>query len=93
MAQYDNLFNVASWKGWLTYDAVSGAADQDKPILLVASEDMALPDGTHQYLENAKDNVSAIWLEGVSQFDFYDVPEHVEKATQAVAQHFRSHIK
>ena len=93
VAQYDNLFNVASWKGWLTYDAVSGAADQDKPILLVASEDMALSDGTHQYLENAKDNVSAIWLEGVSQFDFYDVPEHVEKATQAVAQHFRSHIK
>lgn len=86
--EYDNLFNVASWKPWLTYDALSGARTQDKPVLLIASEAMALPAGTHQYLEQSGDNVSAVWLDGVTQFDFYDVPEQVETATNAMAEYF-----
>ena len=88
IAEYDNLFNVASWKPWLTYDALKGASSQDKPVLLVASESMVLPAGTHQYLEQSGDNVNAVWLDNVSQFDFYDVAIHVESAVEAVAKHF-----
>ncbi len=51
--EYDNQFNLASWKGWLTYDAQTGAAAQDKPVLMVASEAMALPDGAKAYQEKA----------------------------------------
>lgn len=86
--EYDNQFNLASWKGWLTYDAQAGAAAQDKPVLMVASEAMALPDGAKAYLEKASDNVSAVWLDGVSQFDFYDVPQHVNAAADAIAEFF-----
>ncbi|MBO9491621.1 alpha/beta hydrolase [Endozoicomonas sp. G2_1] len=92
--EYDNLFNVASWKPWLTYDAISPASNQDKPVLLVASQAMALPAGTEQYLAkantNADNNVSVLWLDDVSQFDFYDVEQHVNTATKAVAEHFNA---
>ena len=89
--QYDNQFNVASWTGWLNYDALAGAMNQDKPVLMVASETMALPDGAKAYLEQAPENVDAIWLEGgITQFDFYDVTEPVSKAADAVAHHFVS---
>lgn len=88
--EYDNQFNLASWKGWLTYDAQVGAAVQDKPVLMVASDAMALPDGAKAYLEQSPDNVSAVWLDGVSQFDFYDVPQHVNASADAIAEFFRN---
>lgn len=44
------------------------------------SEVMALPAGVHQYLDVAGDNVKAVWLDGVSQFDFYDQPKAVGSA-------------
>ncbi|KAF7785549.1 hypothetical protein PRUB_a4234 [Pseudoalteromonas rubra] len=86
--QYDNQFNVASWSGWLNYDAQAGAAAQDKPVLMVASDAMALPAGARQYLDSAGSNVRAVWLEGISQFDFYDQPEAVSQAVDAVVTHF-----
>ena len=89
---YDNLFNVASWQGWLNYDALQNAETQDKPVLMVASDAMALPAGTKQYLEKAGDNVQAIWLDGISQFDFYDQPSAVTQAVQAIDTHFSKHL-
>lgn len=88
--EYDNQFNVASWKPWLTYNAHTHAAEQDKPVLMVASEAMALPAGAKQYLQAAGENVTAEWLADVTQFDFYDVTEHVSKAADLVAQHFNA---
>ncbi len=86
--EYDNQFNVASWTGWLNYDAQQNAATQDKPVLMVASEAMALPAGAHQYLEAAGDNVQAVWFDGVSQFDFYDQPKAVQDSVNAISEHF-----
>lgn len=86
--QYDNQFNVASWSGWLNYDAQAGAAAQDKPVLMVASDAMALPAGARQYIDSAGSNVRAVWFEGISQFDFYDQPEAVSQAVDAVVTHF-----
>lgn len=90
IAEYDNQFNVASWKPWLTYNAHAHATEQDKPVLMVASEAMALPAGAKQYLQAAGENVKAQWLADVSQFDFYDVAEQVSKAADLVAQHFNA---
>lgn len=92
IAEYDNQFNVASWKPWLTYDAQVGAKTQDKPVLIVASESMALPAGAHLYLENSNSNVSAIWLDNITQFDFYDVPAPVNSAIEATLTHFNKHL-
>jgi len=90
--EYDNQFNVASWEQWLTYDAQQSALKQEKPVLMVASEAMALPQGAHQYLSNAGGNVKAIWLEGITQFDFYDQPKAVNTAVQAVTEHFNHNL-
>lgn len=89
---YDNQFNVASWEGWLNYDAQQSAFNQDKPVIMVASEAMALPLGAHQYLDNAGDNVSAVWLDQISQFDFYDQPAAVQQAVSAITQHFEKSL-
>ncbi|MGB0836400.1 MAG: alpha/beta hydrolase [Psychrobium sp.] len=86
--EYDNKYNLASWDGWLNYDAQQGAKSQDKPILLVASEAMALPAGAHQYLDAAGDNVTSVWFDGVSQFDFYDQPKAISDAVDAVTAFF-----
>ncbi|MBY5948908.1 alpha/beta fold hydrolase [Photobacterium rosenbergii] len=90
--EYDNQFNVASWDGWLNYDAQLSAPKQDKPVMMVASEAMALPAGAHQYLATAGSNVQATWLEDISQFDFYDQPEAVSQAVDIVVKHFESSL-
>jgi len=92
IAEYDNQFNVASWDGWLNYNSHLSALIQNKPVLMVASEEMALPAGAHQYLELAGENVNATWLEGITQFDFYDQPAAVSKAVEAVATHFATNL-
>ncbi len=90
--EYDNQYNVASWSGWLNYDAQASAATQDKPVLMVASETMALPAGAHRYIENAGSNVNAVWLYDINQFDFYDQPEAVKLAVDEVVEHFEANL-
>lgn len=87
--EYDNQFNVASWDGWLNYDAQVSAKIQDKPVIMVASEAMALPTGAHAYLDTAGDNVESVWLDDVSQFDFYDQPQAIENAIELMNAHFK----
>lgn len=91
--EYDNKFNVASWEGWLTYDALITAETQDTPILMVHSEAAAIPQGAKEYARRMGDNARFIWLENVSQFDFYDRPDAVKAAVDAAARHFNSNMK
>lgn len=91
--EYDNKFNVASWEGWLTYDALKTAENMDKPALLVHSEAAAIPQGAKEYAERAGDNVQLIMLDDVTQFDFYDQPEAVKTSSDAVAKHFADTLK
>lgn len=82
---YDNKFNVASWEPWLTYDALSIAERLDKPTLIVCSDAAALPQGAHAFADRMKSRPEELWLENVTQFDFYDRPETVETSANAVA--------
>jgi len=79
-----NKFNTASWKGWLTYDAITFALKVSGEILFVESESMALPMGSKEFKEIAGDNVKSVNLKGVSQFDFYDRPEPVTKSVDNI---------
>jgi fermentation-respiration switch protein FrsA (DUF1100 family) len=88
--QYDNRFNLATWEPWLTYDAVSLGAKLDKPILIVHSENAAVPAGAHAFFADIPGRKSQIWLDNVSQFDFYDGAEPVKIAADAAAAHFNS---
>ncbi|WP_261338386.1 hypothetical protein [Rhizobium leguminosarum] len=86
--QYDNKFNLASWEPWLTYDSVATGDRLDKPTLIVHSEAAAIPQGARAFFARLRGDASEIWLDGVTQFDFYDNPQHVTRAADAVAAHF-----
>ncbi|MEM1247976.1 MAG: alpha/beta fold hydrolase [Acidobacteriota bacterium] len=86
--EYDNRFGVASWQPWLTYDAQQIADRLTAPTLIVCSEAAALPAGARAFTERLGIDVTELWLDDVSQFDFYDRRDVVERSVEAVAVHF-----
>ncbi len=93
ISAYDNKFNAASWEGWLTYDAIQTAEQLKKPTLLVHSEAAAIPQGMQEYARRLGSHVTELWLDDVSQFDFYDAPGPVKAASDAVVEHFNATLK
>ncbi|MEM9911856.1 MAG: alpha/beta hydrolase, partial [Pseudomonadota bacterium] len=86
--EYDNQWNNAGWEGWLTYHPAEHASLLDKPLAIVHSEAAAIPDGVRVFLEGFAGDAKLQWLEDVTQFDFYDNPEDVARAADAMAAHF-----
>lgn len=87
--EYDNRWNQASWEGWLTYHPADNPERLDKPVAIVHSESAAIPQGVRTFVSGLTDEATLQWLEDVTQFDFYDNPEDVERAADVVAEHFR----
>ncbi len=87
---YDNKWNQTSWKGWLTYYPADNPQRLDKPLAIVHSEAAAIPEGVKAFLKNWTGKATAQWLENVTQFDFYDNPEDVERAADTIAKHFKA---
>ena len=85
---WENTFNVASWQGWLTFDAIRAAAGISQPTLIVHSDAGAIPQGAKSFFERLSGPKSQVWLDGVTQFDFYDRPDAVTSAVNAAAAHF-----
>lgn len=88
--EYDNKWNNAGWEGWLTYTPADNPQRLDKPLAVVHSESAAIPQGVQTFLAGFAGDATAQWLEGVTQFDFYDNPEDVTRAADTVANHFRA---
>lgn len=88
--QWDNKFNVASWEGWLTLDAMPTAPRIKQPLLMVHSEAAAIPQGARQFFSAVKAPKKDLWLSDVNQFAFYDGAEPVKQSADAVAAHFRA---
>ena len=86
--EYVNEFNLASWEGWLTYDAIATADELDKPVMIVHSEAAAIPQGAKEFYSRLLGEKEQLWLEETTQFDFYDSPEAVTTASDAVTEHF-----
>ncbi|MEM9640132.1 MAG: alpha/beta hydrolase [Pseudomonadota bacterium] len=87
---YDNKWDNASWEGWLTYAPADNAERLDKPLAVVHSDEAAIPQGARVFLQGYQGDAPALWLDGVSQFDFYDQQAPVKAAAEAIAAHFRS---
>jgi len=87
--EYDNQWNQASWEGWLTYHPADNGARLDKPLAIVHSEAAAIPQGVRSFLDGFSGEATLQMLEDVTQFDFYDNPEDVQRASDTVAEHFR----
>lgn len=90
--EYINEFNLASWEGWLTYDAISTADELDKPVKIVHSQAAAIPQGVEEFYSRLSGEKEQLWLEETTQFDFYDNPEAVATASDAVADYFEQKL-
>ncbi|MEM7728383.1 MAG: alpha/beta hydrolase [Pseudomonadota bacterium] len=87
--EYVNRFNLASWEPWLTYDAVRLADDiSGTPVTIVHSEAAAIPQGARAFFERIDGPKSELWLDGVTQMDFYDAAEPVRISADRVVAHF-----
>lgn len=87
---WDNKFNTGSWTGWLTFDAIAIAKDLKKPTLIVHSDAAAIPQGAKAFYKDLPGKKNQVWLDKVSQFDFYDQPKNVSRAVAAAAKHFKA---
>lgn len=90
--EYDNKFNLASWEPWLTFDAMRTASQLNKPTILVHSDAAAIPQGVERFADRMGENAKTIWLDDVTQFDFYDQPNAVNSSIELVVDHFRSSL-
>lgn len=86
--QYDDAWNNAGWDDWLSYHPVERAGDYDKPLAIVHSDAAAIPQGVRAFVGAITGEATQAWLEGITQFDFYDDPEAVETAANEMAAHF-----
>ncbi|MGL6343860.1 MAG: alpha/beta hydrolase, partial [Waterburya sp.] len=87
--EYVNEFNLASWEGWLTFDAIKIADNLTKPVQIVHSEAAAIPQGAKEFYSRLSGEKKELWLENITQFDFYDSPQVVTTASDAVAKYFQ----
>ena len=85
---YDNQWNNAGWEGWLTYYPADNPGRLDKPLAIVHSESAMIPDGVRSFLSGFTGDATLQMLEDVTQFDFYDNPEDVQRAADTIAAHF-----
>jgi hypothetical protein len=75
-------FAVMSWEPWLTYDPHPYAAKISCPVLMVHSEQAALPDHVKKFFAAIATTPKTIyWTNGI-QFDFYDG----KQVDEAIAQ-------
>ncbi|MFC4995256.1 alpha/beta hydrolase [Rubritalea tangerina] len=88
IAAYDNQFNLASWRPWLTFDAITLADQLSKPLFFVHSKAAVIPHGIKQFAEAATPWATGLWLDNITQFEFYDQTEPVRLASDAIARHF-----
>jgi uncharacterized protein len=83
-----NQADPAFWAGWLAFDGVATAENLRQPLMMVHSESAAIPDGAKRFYAAVTSPKNELWLDGVTQFDFYDQPEPVSTAADAIAEHF-----
>ncbi|MER9184238.1 alpha/beta fold hydrolase [Mesorhizobium sp. M0767] len=85
-----NEADPAFWRGWLTFDAIQAAPRLHQPFLMVHSEAAAIPKGAHKFYTRLTSSKRELWLDNVTQFDFYDRAAPVKAASDAAAAHFRA---
>ncbi|TJV67337.1 MAG: hypothetical protein E5Y18_01535 [Mesorhizobium sp.] len=85
-----NEADPAFWRGWLTFDAIQATRRLHQPLLMVHSEAAAIPQGARKFYARLTEPKQQLWLDNVTQFDFYDRAAPVKAASDAVAAHFRA---
>jgi len=69
---WGNHFALMNWQGWLEYDPVAFAPSLTVPTLIIHSRTGAVPQGAELFYNNLRATKQLIWIDGATQFDFYD---------------------
>jgi uncharacterized protein len=85
--QWGNQFALMAWPEWLEFDGLAAAPRVRQPTLLVHAETAAIPQGAHQFAAALPTPPRQVWLEGPTQFDFYDDPAIVSRAAAEALKH------
>lgn len=89
--KWTNRFAIASWAEWLTFNPLPSATQIKVPTLFIHSEKAAIPDGAKQFFAAIPATKKEfMWLEGRSQFDFYDQTETVTPAIASIRKHLNA---
>jgi fermentation-respiration switch protein FrsA (DUF1100 family) len=83
-----NEVDPGFWRGWLTFDAQVAAPYIRQPFAMVHSEAAAIPQGAHAFYSAVSSPKRELWLDEISQFDFYDHSSSVNRAVDFVAEHY-----
>lgn len=90
MPQWKNEFATMSWVDWLNLDSINAIAPKiTAPLLMVHSDDSALPDNVRKFHRLVKAPKDLYWTQG-KHLDFYDRDPYVSRAVQALSNHFRN---
>ncbi|WP_405061340.1 alpha/beta hydrolase [Kribbella sp. NBC_01505] len=91
--EWDNTFNPMSWLSWLEYDAQASAARLTQPLSIVHSTSAASPESIPEFIAKVAGPVKELWLDDVTQFDFYDQPAPMKIASDTAAHHFERTLR
>lgn len=89
---YTNSFAMMSREHTLVWDAMSAAPEIDVPTLMIHSEKALAPALARKFFQALGGPKQEIWVASIGQIDFYDRPERIDPAADALADHFREHL-
>jgi fermentation-respiration switch protein FrsA (DUF1100 family) len=84
---YTNGFAVQSLAYTTAFDAQEAASRIRVPFLLVHSEHALAPPLAREFYATVTSSKSELWLQSKGQIDFYDDPQLIEPAADAIAEH------
>ncbi|MEW6262142.1 MAG: alpha/beta fold hydrolase [Thermodesulfobacteriota bacterium] len=89
---WSNRFAVMAWPEWLKFNPLETASRIKAPVLIIHSENAALPQGARKFFQALGGPKTIQWLDG-SHFDYYDHPRYMRQAARLAADHFRQTMK
>ena len=85
---WKNQMSEMTWSHWLTFDGLAAAKGVSAPCVFVHADDCVFPDHVKQVHANVKGPKELVWVTG-NQIDFYDQPEQVNAAMEAIDSWFK----
>lgn len=90
---WKNNFAEMSWKPWLTFNGINASQSLRQPVLVVHSENGAVPEGAKQFYEQVKSEKKFVWVDKKwNQLDMYYVPDAINEATAPVFEWLKTHL-
>jgi uncharacterized protein len=89
---YKNAFAIMSREHFLLFNVQAAAQRIRVPMTMIHSENALSPLWARNFFAALKVPKHDLWLTSKGQTDFYDVPELVNTASDALAEHFHKYL-